>query len=567
MITCLVLLMVPLVSFSQKFTNQLAIPPLIKGPEFKLTLNKTTTAFIGDSLSETYGYNSQSYMGPTLEFQCGDSVFFDILNNSYEDTITVHWHGFQIPARWDGGPMSKILPGGHWYPRFEVKGLASSKWYHSHMHGITAPQVYKGMAGMIIIRDDVEGQLGLPRTYGVDDIPLIIQDKKFGNDGKMEYAVLGDTIMINGTLNPYLECGNQVVRLRVLNASVHRVYNLGFKSNDQFIQIGTDGGLLEKPLKMKRVVVGNGERVELLLDLSNNQPGDELILMSYSSEFKGTVGGSCRTGEGCGTGPLDGTDFEILKIKIIERSENSLTTIPDNLVSMDFIPLDKIDTIRVKNLNNPLKEGGHFTIDDLHFDMKVINDTVILGSTEIWRFINNTPVAHPMHIHDVQFNVLSRNNAKPKANENGWKDVVMVYPRETVDVVAQFLEYSDDHFTYMMHCHYLNHEDMGMMQQFVVVDTSDQITPVVPEKLKKTSLRIYPNPGSNSLEVSIDETLTDKQEVDVCFYTSQGFLLFEKKTKPANSKVRLNVSQLKTGIYILKIETTKGIYTGMFIKI
>lgn len=565
-ITCLVLMIWPLLSYSQKFENKLFIPPLTTGPEFSLTLKKNQTTFIEGVESETYGYNSLSYMGPTLEFQCGDSVEFDILNASTEDTITVHWHGFQIPARWDGGPMSKILPGDHWFPKFEVKGLASTKWYHSHMHGITAPQVYKGMAGMIIVRDDIEAVLDLPRDYGIDDIPLIIQDKKFDVDGKLEYAVLGDTMMVNGTLNPYLECGNQVVRLRVLNASVHRVYNLGFKNNNQFFQIGTDGGLLEKSISMNRVVVGNGERVELLLNLSNKQPGDELILMSYSSEFKGTVGGSCRTGTGCGTGALDGTDFEVMKIKITERTENPVLSVPDNLVSIDFIPVNEVDTMRIKNLNNPLTEEGHFTMDDLHFDMELINDTVILGSTELWRFVNNTPIAHPMHIHDTQFNIFRRINGTTKVSEKGWKDVVMVYPGETVDVIAQFLEYSDAHYTYMVHCHYLNHEDMGMMQQFIVVDTSSQITSVIQPHLRTQSVKIFPNPGNSIVEISLKENLPLSQEVNVCFYSSQGILIFEKKLSTVNSKITLDTHDFKSGAYILKVETGKDIYTGMYLK-
>ncbi len=574
------LLLILVISFSQAaktqtFPNKLEIPYTIEGPDFDLKIRKATKRFIGNAVSETYGYNTMNYLGPTLIFNLHDTVRFTIQNTTPSDTATVHWHGFHLPAKEDGGPMSMILPGETWTPEFQVKGLASTKWYHSHMHGATATQVYKGMAGMIIVRDEAESALNLPRTYGVDDIPLIIQDKYFNQQGVLEYNFLGDTMMVNGTLSPYVECGRQIIRFRVLNASVNRVYNIGFLNNKSFAQIASDGGLLAAPVQRTRVVVAPGERVELLIDLTNEPVGTDLYLRSFSTEFAPrVVGGSCFGGTGCGTGPLDAANFNFMRIRVINPTANPVLSIPSALTTIESIPASQVSRTRIKRLLNPPTPTGHFTINGGHYDMSVINDTVIVGSTEIWRFQNNTPVAHPMHIHNVQFNVLRRNNAAPPLNERGWKDVVMVYANETVDVIATFEEFSDPEYTYMMHCHYLNHEDGGMMQQFIVIDTiSDPVLSLPAASIAAEDMfHIFPNPSKDQLTISVEKgflgghILHGPVSVDLSVYTASGSFVMSRRAYMVNEQTSLDIAKLAPGTYIVKIISSKGEVSKTFIK-
>lgn len=565
-------LFVHVIAYAQVFPNRLAIPEILNGPDFNLTIKKTSKRFVGNAVSETYGYNNMNYLGPTLIFQAGDTVRFNIQNTIPSDTTTVHWHGFHLPAREDGGPMSMIMPGETFTSKFQVKGHASTKWYHSHMHGATAPQVYKGMAGMVIVRDEEEAALHLPRNYGVDDIPLIVQDKKINAQGVMVYDFLGDTMMINGTLSPFVECGRQIIRFRVLNASVNRVYNIGFHDNRNFVQIASDGGLLAAPVTLKRVVVSPGERVELLVSLIDEEPGTDLFLRSYSKEFAPkVVGGSCFGGTGCGTGPLDAANFDFLRIRVVNATPNPVLTIPASLATIQLIPASQVSRTRIKRLLNPPVSTGHFSINGGHYDMSVIDDTVIVGATEIWRFQNNTPIAHPMHIHNVQFNVLRRNNAAPPVNERGWKDVVMVYANETVDVIATFEEFTDNEYTYMMHCHYLNHEDEGMMQQFIVIDTLNPVLSAPFVAISEEKFKIFPNPLKDKLMISVEKGfLTGHMghgiALDLAIYSVSGQFVMSRRVPLVNNEASLDIARLAPGNYIIKIVSSKGEVSQKFIK-
>lgn len=459
-----------------QFTTEMAIPSTLAGPHFTLTIEDTARNFfpgvVGNLPSTTYGYNSMDYLGPTLIFNKGETVSFDITNNTGTDDVTVHWHGFHLPAIWDGGPQNSFASGETWSPIFEVVQNASTMWYHSHIHGETARQVGRGMAGLIIINDGVESLLDLPRTYGEDDIPVILQDKLFDIDGALTDQALGEIMVLNGTPEPYVDVPAQVVRFRFLNASVERVYNLGFEDDRSFYQIGTDGGLLEAPVSLARVVVAPGERVEVLFDLTDEDVDNEIYLKSYSTEFGGTVAGSCNDGPACGDGPLDNTDFNFLKMVVVSQTADPVISIPGSLVEIDFLDEAELDETRIKQLLGPAFPGAPFTINGGSFDMDVINDYVPVGNMEIWQFENLSELGHPMHIHDVQFNILRVDGVPPAANLTGWKDTVLVYPGEVVEVLAEFTDFVDKSYTYMMHCHSLNHEDAGMMEQFVIVPAS-----------------------------------------------------------------------------------------------
>ncbi|MEM9777470.1 MAG: multicopper oxidase domain-containing protein, partial [Chloroflexota bacterium] len=251
------------------FSNELQIPPLLEPVEsngqklFELVPQHGSTAFFAGQPSETMGFNGD-YLGPTIRFSQGDEVAIDV-KNLLDESTAVHWHGMHVPAEMDGTPHQMIPSGQTWRAEYPVLNEAATMWYHPHPHGDTATQVAAGLAGLIIIDDDNSQSLNLPDTYGVDDIPLIIQDRNFDDDGQLNYQInngsyYGDTIVVNGTVDPYVEVPAAMVRLRILNGSNGRIYNFGFEDNRTFYQIATDGGFLETPVPLTRLRLSTGER-------------------------------------------------------------------------------------------------------------------------------------------------------------------------------------------------------------------------------------------------------------------------------------------------------------------
>jgi FtsP/CotA-like multicopper oxidase with cupredoxin domain len=240
------------------FANPLAIPPLAPSHVdaqgrrvFDLVAGQGTHDFGSGHTATTWGFNG-SYLGPTLRAANGEQVIVNVRNNLNVES-SVHWHGMHLPAAMDGGPHQPLRAGGSWSPTWKVDQPAATVWYHPHPHGETADHVYRGLAGMFILDDATTGSLNLPKTYGIDDVPVIVQDKEFGSGGDglrhgNEFlgggglGIMGGQIVVNGTYAPYLDVSTELVRLRLLNASNARSYNFGFDDNRQFTLIGTDGG-------------------------------------------------------------------------------------------------------------------------------------------------------------------------------------------------------------------------------------------------------------------------------------------------------------------------------------
>jgi FtsP/CotA-like multicopper oxidase with cupredoxin domain len=242
------------------FTNRLRIPPLAKSQadtdgtkRFALSLlSGGRSEFLpGRVTKNTWGINGP-YLGPTVRVARGDRVRMTVTNRLPE-TSTLHWHGMRLPARMDGGPHQMIEPGTTWTPEWTIDQPATTAWFHPHPHERTALHVYRGLAGLFLIDDPVGPRL--PSTYGVDDIPLIVQDKKLDDDGSLAtggvdegtFGLLGNTILVNGTYDPFLEVTTQLVRFRLLNASNARVYRVGLADNRTFDVIAGDAGPLPSP--------------------------------------------------------------------------------------------------------------------------------------------------------------------------------------------------------------------------------------------------------------------------------------------------------------------------------
>jgi FtsP/CotA-like multicopper oxidase with cupredoxin domain len=388
-----------------------------------------------------------SYLGPTLRMRQGDHVTVNVQNNLSEET-TLHWHGMRLPPSADGGPHQPIPAIGRWQPAWEVVNAASTSWYHPHPHGATAQHVFRGVAGMIIIDDEDERRLALPRTYGVDDIPVILQDRSIDTDGQVEWETesnfgqLGTDMLVNGTMNAYLDVTTRRVRLRLLNASNARLYHVGFADGRRFAMIAGDDGLLPAPVELERVTLGPAERAEIVVSCA---PGERVIM--------DTAAGDERIDEGT---------YALLELRSAASLED-VPEVPARLGGAPPIVPPAGATVR------QFKLQGHDAINGRGMDLTRIDEVVPANAVEIWEVENNV-YSHNFHIHGVSFTILDRDGRPPHAWETGRKDTVHVPENSSVRLAVQFSGFVDPALPYMYHCHILRHEDEGMMGQFLVVE-------------------------------------------------------------------------------------------------
>lgn len=530
--------------------NPLAIPPALDLDTFELVTDEHVHQFYPGINTSTYGASAE-YLGPTLILHRGDTARIRIHNELAEMT-SMHWHGMHVPGEMDGGPQRIIDPGESWMAEFEVKNPAATYWYHPHPHELTAEQANFGIAGFIIVQDDEEAQLALPRTYGVDDFPVVIQDRKFLANGDFAFYPFGDSVLVNGTPNAYLELPAQVVRLRLLNGSNARIYALGFDNGQDMHVVTNDGGLLPAPAATDRLWLSNGERAEVLLDL-NGMEGDSLLLMSYGSELPLTVPGSNNMV--WESSLLNGVDFPVLRIRVTPPTAQPVAAVPASLLTVPMpVEAESIRT-RTKTITGMGMVGmGMFMINGLMFDMDVINDTMQLGTVEVWNIVNNSNMAHPMHIHGVSFTVVERNGMAPPAWEQGPKDVVLVDRLETVKLVMRFNELTDG-WPFMYHCHNLLHEDNMMMLQYIVVDP----TTATSERERREAL-VYPSPVTDLLHFRSPEPISEVMVMDLA-----GSIVL--RARPAEAfDPHVDVSTLAQGAYQLVLRNAAGLSRAAFVK-
>jgi FtsP/CotA-like multicopper oxidase with cupredoxin domain len=437
------------------FENPLRIPELFEGERgddgvvrFQLDVQEGTTRFREGAATETWGVNG-TYLGPTLRASRGDVVEMSV-HNGVDEVTTMHWHGMSLPARMDGGPYQPIDPGETWRPTWTIDQPAATLWYHPHPHGNTARQVYRGVAGMFILDDEQAAALDLPHEYGVDDLPVIIQDHSFDSNNQFvgDGKEIGDELLVNGTLNPYVDVTHQRVRLRLLNASGALFYELGFADGRSFDLVGTDGGLLPAPETVERVPLSPGERAEIIVAL---EPGENAVLRSFP-------GGGGSVVADRGSSGVDAVD--VLQLRAASELVPS-PTVPERLASIER--LDPADAVATRTFR---LSGTQINDQDMAMDR--IDATVVAGSVEIWEVVAEAG-EHNFHIHGVQFQVLDIDGEPPPPYLRGWKDTVAVVAGTTTRLIVRFGPYADPDVPYMYHCHKLRHEDLGMMGQFVVV--------------------------------------------------------------------------------------------------
>ncbi len=558
-------------SFSQ---NALFIPDTLSGTIFNLNIQTGTKQFIGTNNTPTFGFNG-NFLGPTLLINKNDSITLNVTNSLTVPT-TVHWHGFHVAPMNDGGPHQIIPPTTTWSPSFKMRNEAATLWYHPHGEGKTEIQISKGLAGMIIVRDSTEATYALPRKYGVDDFPLIVQTRAFDVLYQIATATHEDTVlMVNGTRDPYLQVPQQVVRLRLLNASADRTYNFGLADNSNFYLIGSDGGILQQPYLTNRVRLSTGERAEILIDFASYSVGTQIFLKSYASELSRGIIGADSVGtstiimmEGYYSNPLNGIDFDILRFDVVAPTASPVTTIPTSF--NPITPLLEVNADVTRSIHftaDTVTSGiqgyvdGPFLMNDTPFDMDSINIVVYLNDIEIWELTNSTLVAHPFHIHDIEFFVLDINGIPPPPEYQGLKDVILVKPNDTVRFITQFTTFSDPMVPYMYHCHLLHHEDDGMMGTFLVIDPA---TIGINENTgSEYNVKLFPNPTSDFVTLEfLDSRTTSQKKITVL--NILGEEVYSVKTSEGQLKV--DMSKWNSGIYIFQIQSENKIVNKKIVK-
>lgn len=438
----------------ESFVNPLPIPPelspAVDGDTlvFSLTAQAGTAEILPGKPADTWGYN-EAYLGPTLRARRGDRVRVEFTNDLAE-TTTLHWHGMLLPAEFDGGPHQTVEPGGAWRPEWTIEQPAATLWYHPHVMGGTAEQVYRGLSGLFYIDDPAIGEAGVPSTYGVDDIPVIIQDRNLTRDGGLDlaglnatYGILGDTMVVNGRALAALDVTTEAVRLRIVNACNARILHLEFDDQREFQVIATDVGALERPATATCVTLSNGERIEIVARLA---PGEQVMLRSAT-----------------GTNDvLDNEQLNVLRLRAGERLDAS-AALADELPGPAAPVLPSPPTAR------DFQFGNDMSINGAQMQMSRIDEVMPAGAVEQWR-ITNTVMPHNFHAHGCSFRVLDVNGEEPPAWQQGSKDTVLVAQGTNVRLAVQLADHADAVHPYMYHCHMLRHEDEGMMGQFVLVE-------------------------------------------------------------------------------------------------
>jgi spore coat protein A len=433
-----------------------------------------------------------TFPGPTIESRRGRPITVTHRNELPVPTV-VHLHGGRSTPEADGYPTDLVLPedwpghggghgGGHGAghgmhdPRavvtkvtrdytFPIDQRATLLWYHDHRMDFTAPAIWRGLAGLHVIRDDVEDSLDLPA--GPRELPLMITDRSFAADGSLDYpsvdptlrekpgvqepylaGVLGDVILVNGAPWPVNEVDAARYRLRILNASNARHYELEAVTDDgrrlDLVQIGADQGLLSAPVAHQHLPMAPAERYDVIVDFSTVEVGSRVRLLN-------------RLGEGRAR--------EVMAFRVARKAKDA-SRVPATLAT-DLPTWQRSDAVRVRDFSFRAGQmnGGHgWVIGGLPFDPARSDVTVRLGDIEVWRLVAD--VHHPVHLHLVGFQVLSRGGKAPLPHDAGLKDTISLRPGESAEIITRFDGYRG---RYLFHCHNAEHEDMGMMANLEIV--------------------------------------------------------------------------------------------------
>jgi spore coat protein A len=481
----------------EKFVDPLPIPPVAKSAgkrdHYRLEMTEILVKMHRDlPATRIWGYNGSS-PGPVIETRSGSSVSVEWVNHlpkkhcfpidhnlhgAEEDKpevrTVVHVHGAKTPPESDGYPEHWYEPGKSVTYRYPNLQEAAALWYHDHAMGINRLNIYAGLFGLFVVRDDHEDALNLPK--GRFEIPLVIYDRSFRQDGSLDYPdsgmpdmpwvpeAFGEAMIVNGKLFPYLEVEPRKYRFRLLNAANGRFFHLSLSDGQKFSQIGSDQGLMASPVALDSFVIAPGERFDLLVDFAAHA-GERIVLKSDA--------------------------FEILQFRV----SNKLVSGDTSSMPATLRPVVKtVETLAVKTRRIPLIElkgpnGDSMTmlLGGKHWDMPVTENPVI-DTVEIWELLNTTEDSHPIHLHLVRFQILDRRSfdeplyfrtgqirftgpaTPPDPYEVGWKDTIRAHSKMITRIIVRFEGYLG---RYVWHCHVLEHEDNEMMRPYEVLPSPE----------------------------------------------------------------------------------------------
>jgi blue copper oxidase len=459
-------------SASLRFDRPLPIPQLIdtakQGNAITLKAASARHAFVKGKPTRSYGY-SASVLGPTLRLRRGDEVEMTV-DNALDVDTTIHWHGLLVPGDVDGGPQQVIKSGSTWRPRLRVDQPASTLWFHPHLHHDTARQIYMGLAGLIMIDDGSDARIGLPRTYGFDDLPIILQDRSFDDDGTLlydldpltvQYGLRGYTVMANGIVGPFAKVPSGLVRLRILNAANAQNFELRFSDRREFQVIASDAGFLAAPITVNQLRISSAERFEVLVDFGDRRA----VMLETGPDTAMGIFGAVS---------LDDTSgfVSIMRFEPT-RVQAPVKALPARLV--EPAAADPVKAVRRRQFRLAIGlcaagSGGDEmssmsgSINGRPHDLNRIDLETELGTREIWE-ITAIGMPHPFHVHGASFRILSLAGKPPPAHLAGWKDVALV--EDSAELLVAFDRPATREHPFMYHCHILEHEDAGMMGQYV----------------------------------------------------------------------------------------------------
>jgi spore coat protein A len=455
------------------FQVPLPIPSVLSGTDLEIVQREVTAEILPGVPTRLWTYGG-TFPGPTIESRRGRALTVAHRNELPVPTV-VHLHGGRTPAASDGYPTDLVLPAGWGHmghgmhdPRavtslvrrsytFPLDQRATMLWYHDHRMDFTAPAIWRGLAGMHIVRDAAEESLGLPSR----ELPLMIADRAFASDGSLAYpsidpmlhmqpgvqepyiaGVLGDVILVNGAPWPVHEVDAARYRLRILNASNARHYDLEAVLDDgrrlDLVQIGADQGLLRAPVIHRNLPIAPAERYDVILDFGQVPVGSRVRIVN-------------RVGTG--------RTRDVMAFSVVRKAADS-SRVPE-VLSDDLPEWQRSEAVRVRDFSfraGQMGDGHGWLIGGQPFAPDRTDVTTRLGDVEIWRLVAD--VHHPVHLHLVGFRVLSRGGGSPLPQDAGLKDTVSLRPGESAEIITRFDGYRG---RYLFHCHNAEHEDMGMM--------------------------------------------------------------------------------------------------------
>ena len=468
-----------------------------------------------------------------FEYQTGDIARIPIVNRT-TSPISIHWHGLDVPADMDGHPKDAFSSGVTKEYAFPVKNRAGLYFFHSHSHMATAREVYLGLAGLMIVRDDEERALNLPS--GEYEIPMMIQDVRVDPQGQVAYTPtmndmmngwMGNRVLVNGTPNTFCNVKRGMYRLRLVNGSNARMYKLQFSNNQAFTIIGVDGGLLETPQTVTSVLFSPAERLDILVDFQNAVAGSDIRLVS--APFTAPV-------EMMAPVYPQGIALDILRFSI-SADPGIQYQIPARLSTFPEMPnvSGLVSRPIALAMSRGMGMGMRPTINGRTYDINRVDFEVAANSYEIWEFRNTeNAMVHPMHIHGRQFRILSRSGGTLAPTDLGLKDTVLVSAQETVRVLVHHSEYEG---MFLFHCHNLEHEDEGMMQNYVIRRTTSV------SDVSSTQMSLYPNPATDHVTIRSNGRQIDR----VVIVDTQGRVVYEHDC--VQDTLTISIAHLPVGLY------------------